>query len=174
MNSSRQTRQRSRDPLDRRVDQWLETGRQFVDGVAGNRPGQRKLGRNERGSGSSVQSVGRWVGEKLDWLLEDEDDWLEPWQKESQGMQSDLKPITSGNKRPLEALSRRITRSNVSTSSQIESNLNTEKWPDESTFRVDRWKRPLSQENQRMDPLGKTRSKGVNSRPLPRSTRRRS
>ena len=33
--------QRSRDPLERRMDQWFETGRQFVDGVAGNRPGKR-------------------------------------------------------------------------------------------------------------------------------------
>mgnify|MGYP001421621138 CR=1 FL=1 len=36
--------ERSRDPRDRRLDQWLETGRQLVDGVAGRRPGQRRPG----------------------------------------------------------------------------------------------------------------------------------
>ena len=37
-----QRRQGSRQPLERRVDKWIETGRQVVDGVAGNRPGMRK------------------------------------------------------------------------------------------------------------------------------------
>ena len=39
---AQQRRKGSKDPLDRRVDKWIETGRQVVDGVAGNRPGMRK------------------------------------------------------------------------------------------------------------------------------------
>ncbi len=94
-------RNRSNDPLERRMDRWLETGRQFVDGVAGNRPGQRRqahLGMNR----SSFDNVGRWVGDKLDWFLEEEDDWLEPWQAEEV-----VNSHTNG-KKPLEAISRRV------------------------------------------------------------------
>ena len=41
-NNRNQIRQRSRAPLDRRMDKWIQTGKQVVDGVAGNRPGQRR------------------------------------------------------------------------------------------------------------------------------------
>ena len=47
MESSRTSRSQRgkglRSPLDRRVDKWLETGRQFVDGVSGTRPGMRRI-----------------------------------------------------------------------------------------------------------------------------------
>ena len=59
---------------ERRRDVWLETGRQIVDGVSGRRPGQRR-------SSLDLESVGRWVGDKVDWLLEEDDDWREPWQE---------------------------------------------------------------------------------------------
>ena len=62
---------RFRDQRDRRLDQFLETGRQLVDGVSGRRPGQRPGGRR---SGLDLDSVGRWVGEKVEWLLEEDDD----------------------------------------------------------------------------------------------------
>ena len=74
MGTPRQRRQRSRDPLDRRFDQWLETGRQLVDGVAGTRPGQRGSGRTDRRSTPSLENVGRWVGDKIDWFLEEDED----------------------------------------------------------------------------------------------------
>ena len=51
------------DRRDRRLDTWIETGRQFVDGVSGRRPGQRR-------SSFDLDSVGRWVGDKVEWLLE--------------------------------------------------------------------------------------------------------
>ena len=78
---------------ERRRDVWLETGRQIVDGVSGRRPGQRR-------SSLDLESVGRWVGDKVDWLLEEDDDWREPWQESTP---------RSGRrrKRPLEAISRR-------------------------------------------------------------------
>ena len=64
----RRSRQRSDDPLDRRLDQWLETGRQLVDGVAGTRPGSRgSAGRGgSRSTAASLDAVGRWVGDKID------------------------------------------------------------------------------------------------------------
>ena len=51
MNSNKyrnQIGQRPKDPLERRMDQWFETGRQFVDGVSGTRPGQRKAGKGPK------------------------------------------------------------------------------------------------------------------------------
>ena len=80
------------DRRDRRLDTWIETGRQFVDGVSGRRPGQRR-------SSFDLDSVGRWVGDKVEWLLEEDDAWREPWQDTD-------RPLRSG-KRPLEAISRR-------------------------------------------------------------------
>ena len=84
---------------ERRRDVWLETGRQIVDGVSGRRPGQRR-------SSLDLESVGRWVGDKVEWLLEEEDDWREPWQEPA---------VRSGRrgKRPLEAISRRQPRPSV-------------------------------------------------------------
>ena len=92
---------REREPLDQRLDRWVSAGRQFVDGVAGGRPGSRPPARGSeaRGVGRSSEArnagrgsearmagrggfdgLGRWVEERLDWLLEDDDDWREPWQ----------------------------------------------------------------------------------------------
>jgi hypothetical protein len=84
--------ERSRDPRDRRLDQWLETGRQLVDGVAGRRPGQRR-------PVLDLDSVGRWVGDKVEWLLEEDDDWREPWQRVAEPK--------ARRKQPLQAISRR-------------------------------------------------------------------
>ena len=62
--------------MERRLDTWLETGRQLVDGVSGRRPGQRR-------TSLDLDSMGRWVGEKVEWLLDDDDDWREPWQEQA-------------------------------------------------------------------------------------------
>ena len=87
---------RPKDSRERRMDQWLETGRQLVDGVAGRRPGQRR-------SSLDLDSVGRWVGDRIDWLLDDDEDWQEPWQEDRE---TDL--LNGGGKRPLDAISRRV------------------------------------------------------------------
>ena len=82
---SRRPRSQSDDPLDRRLDQWLETGRQLVDGVSGARPGRRSGAgaRSGRSASASLDAVGRWMGDKIDWLLDEEDDWREPWDGEA-------------------------------------------------------------------------------------------
>ncbi|WP_411868700.1 hypothetical protein [Vulcanococcus limneticus] len=66
-----------------RLDQWMSAGRQLVDGVAGARPGSRPGGRPAEGRAGgrpSLEGLGRWVETRLDWLLEDDDDWREPWE----------------------------------------------------------------------------------------------
>mgnify|MGYP004328149121 CR=1 FL=1 len=161
---------RSRDSRDRRMDHWLETGRQLVDGVSGRRPGQRR-------SGLDLDSVGRWVGDRIEWLLEDDEDWREPWQ-ESQA--TDV--LNRRGKRPLEAISRRDSqrpsstasapvRSSQPASSQqapindaqtplsaSEGDAEGDAWPDDESFRVEHWTRSSDQPPKRA---------------LPRSSRRR-
>ena len=166
-NASRRNK-RSRDTLDRRVDNWLETGRQFVNGVAGTRPGTGRLSGIDRRSGSRLQSVGRWVGDKIDWFLEDDDDWQEPWEEENQ--------LTKyQGKRPLKAISLRVFSPNSEEKIINNTTLSDETWPDESSFKIDRWQREKS-----TGPDEKATSKRTNysdpaieRRPLPRSSRKR-
>ncbi len=168
-------RNRSFDPIDRRVDQWLETGLNFVDGVAGNRPGKRKANRINRRSKSNLETVSRWVGDKLDWLFEDEDDWSEPWQNSQNMSMNEDQVVPSTIKRPLDAISRRKANF-INSPNEEEIRLNDEDWLEESNFRVDRWERSdfNNQSINEKDEIKKTQvSRSLNKRSMPRSTRRR-
>jgi len=144
--------ERSRDPRDRRLDQWLETGRQLVDGVAGRRPGQRR-------PGLDLDSVGRWVGDKVEWLLEEDDDWREPWQDSAE-------PKGRG-KRPLQAISRRSRQRSVPTAASS----SPDDWPEDDLFQVQRWQRdPAQRSSSEGEPLDQPPTP---RRGLPRSSRRR-
>ncbi len=167
---SRRSRFKDRVSLDRRFDKWLETGRQFVDGVAGTRPGQRKPYRKDGRNVSSLTNVGRWVGEKIDWFLEEEEDWLEPWEH-------DMESINSGSlnsKRSLDAISRRGQSSyNLSDRNKKQITYTDNEWPDEDSFKIDRWKRSRPEGAK---PMNERNSKSVirePRRPLPRFSRRR-
>ena len=154
--------ERSRDPRDRRLDQWLETGRQLVDGVAGRRPGQRR-------PGLDLDSVGRWVGDKVEWLLEEDDDWREPWQDSSQ-------PKARG-KRPLQAISRRSRQRSVPAAASS----SPDDWPEDDLFQVQRWQRdPAQRSSSERSSSERSSSEGepldqppTPRRGLPRSSRRR-
>ena len=183
------------DPFDRRLDQWLETGRQLVDGVAGTRPGRRPaMGRGGRSAGASLDAVGRWVGDKIDWLLDEEDDWGSNWERE-RPVRSSTRPLQAAEiaprdlgpvaKRPLDAISRRQPPL-ISPSSDPELSLpaapaapvDDEGWPDEASFRLDRWQRTSGASSTRLEPPSSSpRSAGsapvAGRRPLPRSSRRR-
>ena len=161
-------RNRSRDPLERKMDQLIETGRQFVDGVAGTRPGQRKIGKP---IGDGLDNMGRWVGEKLDWFFEEEDDWIEPWQLEQNESEMNL----PNKKRPLQAISLRGTKAISPAVDRQNSSDEEHTWPDESTFRVNRWEREEEQGISDTRNLSKDRAipQPTSSRPLPRSSRRR-
>ena len=63
---------RGSDPLEQRFDRLVNAGRQLVDGVSGARPGSRSSGRPGL---PRLDGLGRWVEDKLDWILEDDDDW---------------------------------------------------------------------------------------------------
>lgn len=107
--------------IEQRLDRWVEAGRQFVDGVSGARPGSRGSARGSlRRSGSRLNpgELGRWVENKLEWLLDEEpdDDWREPWQPRSSVQQPQPQPQPQtpfqarSRRRRLEAVSRRTSR----------------------------------------------------------------
>ena len=166
---TRQQRRQGLQPLDRRVDKWIESGRQFVDGVSGTRPGMRRS--NSKGiSASNFEKAGRWVSDKLDWLLEDEDAWMEPWQ-----FSEKIPMSNSTGKRPLEAISLRAQKQIKHAQKALQSDSDDDQWPDESSFRVDRWKRSQSKDKANFvrDSQNRGEENSVELRPLPRSSRRR-
>ncbi|QNJ07345.1 viral RNA helicase/ superfamily I [Synechococcus sp. MEDNS5] len=166
MDARRQRRQRGAEPLDSRFDQWIETGRQLVDGVSGTRPGRRGGGRPQ--VGSRLDAVGRWVGDRVDWLLDEDDDWSEgvsaPEPSEA------ARPRPSG-KRPLDAMSRRqpLLMPPTETSPLPSEEPAQGDWPDDEDFRVERWRRSESTS----PPAPIPESRASVRRSFPRSSRRR-
>ncbi|WP_413404886.1 MULTISPECIES: RNA helicase [unclassified Synechococcus] len=182
MDSRRQRAQRSPDALDRRLDRWLDTGRQLVDGVSGARPGRRNTDRQD--GSSRLDAMGRWVGERIDWLLDEEDDWGELYER-PQSFQSarparaDVstpveRSTPSPRKRPLQALSRRqpVLPPPVVSTSSVRSSDDDDVWPEDDSFRVERWKRSASRDVE-ADSGSSSTSRASSRRPLPRSSRRR-
>ena len=201
MDSRRPRSQRSPDPFDRRLDRWLDTGRQLVDGVSGARPGRRSVDRFD--GASRLDAVGRWVGDRIDWLLDEDDDWREPpepssrWDSPRPPSRPSVsarsasssrmeRPVADGRKRPLEALSRRqpvlppppavepAPRMEPDPVDPVAVELD-DAWPDDDSFRVDRWKRsgrgpsgPASADSE-----SPASPRTTARRPLPRSSRRR-
>ena len=182
MDSRRQRSQRSPDPLDRRLDRWLDTGRQLVDGVSGTRPGRRSTDRLD--GASRLDAVGRWVGDRIDWLLDEEDDWREVSERPQ-----DMEPsrparvntpaiversTPSRGKRPLQAQSRRqpvLPPPTTSAAPAISSDQD-DVWPEDDSFRVERWKRSESRDGV-ADRAPSPTPRSPSRRPLPRSSRRR-
>ena len=144
--------------LDKKVDQFFEAGRQFVDGVSGKRPGSRRIGRSNRLSRANVKDMGRWVTDKIDSIFEDED--FEDWYKEdensnqfkyfSRDIDLESKKENFDNKRPLEAKSLRELNNPVSNISPRLLNP-VEDWPEETDFKVNKWQRSTN-ERQEINP----------------------
>ena len=172
-----QPRQRSQDVGDRRFDQWLETGRQLVDGVAGTRPGRRTAGSSR--PSMDLESVGRWVGDKIDWLMDEEEDWRDPVEPPVRAES----PPASSRKRPLDAISRRPDVGRQVVGRQVVAPVPPEpestyggddnSWPDDKSFRVERWSRSEAAPPTAVTPQPGSRGPGPSRRPLPRSSRRR-
>ncbi len=157
----------------RRFDRLVTAGRQLVDGVSGARPGSRSGARSatrDEGRRPRLDGLGRWVENKLDWILEDNDDWREPWQE----TRSEPSPPAPSRRRPLEAISRRTTSSRPGASSPADPTA----WPNDETFTVPRWQRRASiprADSSASPPAGGSVA-GDGSTPgraMPRSSRRR-
>ena len=172
-----------RNIVDKQIDKIFETGRQFVDGVSGARPGKRRNSDFQGITSKSVKKVGRWVSEKVDLFFdEDNDDWYDDnfyddksdfktFTRESNSYQS-TKPYS---KRPLEAISLRQPKTLQTTEQKKLPYVNASKdedWPDEMDFKVERWQRASEQENNRSRDQFNQQGQSK-SRNLPRSRRRR-
>ena len=137
-NNRHPIRKRSRAPLDRRMDQWIQTGKQVVDGVAGNRPGQRRGGWQDKDTSANFEKVGRWMEEKIDWFFEDDDDWLDNEDLDDEPLQVNI----NNTKRPLSAISLRAPKA---LPPKIEGRRNNsdemDEWPDDQSFKLNQWER---------------------------------
>ena len=174
-----------RNIVDKQVDKMLETGRQFIDGVSGTRPGKKRKADFQKITSRNVNKVGRWVSEKVDLFFDEEnDDWydddnfyeeereIKTFKRESSSIQTS-KPYS---KRPLEALSLRQPKSGQTTEQKKlpyaqESNL--EDWPDELDFKVNRWQRSSDKDSNTFSDQDLHRGGASKARNLPRSRRRR-
>ena len=176
-----------RNIVDKQVDRIFETGRQFVDGVSGARPGKRRNSDFQGITSKSVKKVGRWVSEKVDLFFDEEnDDWYDDdyandyyadnsetktYSRESNIVKSDKPHL----KRPLEAISLRQTKNSQITEQKklpYGKESKDEDWPDEMDFTVQRWQRSSEKENDK--PRDQLIQRGQSkSRNLPRSRRRR-
>jgi hypothetical protein len=134
-----------------------------------------------------MDELGRWVEGRLDWLLDDGDDWREPWQESERSTPEpppQQQPAASGRPRRqgLEAVSRRgrpgpspsqppAPESRLSTGAATTGDDDGD-WPDDASFTLPRWQRPEGAE--RSAALEPTSLAPVEvPRPLPRSSRRR-
>ncbi|MCP9820837.1 hypothetical protein KBZ18_15235 [Synechococcus sp. Cruz-9H2] len=98
MNGSGDPPRRGRRRSGGSLDQWMSAGRQLVDGVAGARPGSRPQVRGaERRAGGrpGLEGLGRWVENRIDWFLEGDDDWPEPWQERAEIPERRRPPLNS-------------------------------------------------------------------------------
>ena len=173
-----------RNIVDKQVDRIFETGRQFVDGVSGARPGKRKNSDFQGITSKSAKKVGRWVSEKVVLFFdEDNDDWYDDENfdddnSEIKTFTRELNTIKSSkphSKRPLEAISLRQPR-NFQTTEQKKlpygKEVNNQDWPDELDFKVERWERSSEKDSDIIKEQLNQRG-GSKSRNLPRSRRRR-
>ena len=148
------------------LDRLVSAGRQLVDGVSGARPGARPGSRSgNRGEGRRLDGLGRWVENKLDWILEDEDDWREPWQE--------TRPEPSPQARPRRRLDAISRRSAAPPQGQPRQEREPEEWPEDDAFALPRWQRQPSSAPQTQPPSQPPSQSQLTGRAMPRSTRRR-
>lgn len=169
--SERRSYRRPDQRLEQRLDQWMTAGRQLVDGVAGARPGSRA---SARGTAAAARprlrpgDLGRWVENKIDWLLEDDEGWREPWQEPLARRRTEPASGPAGGpaggpgpgsfarqgldaavaapgrqpsrRQPLEAISRRATPLLPESRASAPAGPDQD-WPDDASFSLNRWRR---------------------------------
>ena len=171
-NNPNNSRQRSRDPLNRRMDQWISTGKQVVDGVAGNRPGQNRGRWQDKTTGPNFKKVGRWMEEKIDWFFEDDDDWLENEDLDDDPLQESI----INKKKPLGAISLRAPKAlppGIDKKRNYSNDI--DEWPDDQSFKLNKWERTdnLIKENEKNLNDSFQDERSPRRRNIPRSSRRK-
>ena len=166
--------------LDRKVDQFLEAGRQFVDGVSGTRPGSRRRNSLRRFSSANVKDVGRWISNQVDSIIDDDelDEWYEEDKNNNQlksfrrTIDSESKKENFLQKRPLEAKSLRdLNDSLVNKPERLLTS--SEDWPDESDFKVNKWQRSNNDKEEINFEKTSEYSRHPKTKSFPKSRRRR-
>ena len=169
--------------VDKQVDKIFETGRQFVDGVSGARPGKRRNSDFQGITSKSVKKVGRWVSEKVDLFFdEDNDDWNdENYYDDNRDINTFSRASNSYespkqySKRSLEAIYLRQPK-NLQITEQKKlpyvKETKDEDWPDEMVFILERWQRVSEKESNTSRDQSNQQGQSK-SRNLPRSRRRR-
>ena len=167
-----QGRPRSRDYLDRRMDKWIQTGKQVVDGVAGNRPGQKRGVWKDRSTGTKIEKVGRWMEEKIDWFFENDEDWFDDEGFDDEQVQES----TNNKKRPLGAISLRAPKALPPRIEEKRNTLNKiDEWPDDESFKINRWQRKNNSIQDHEHDLNNSfqDDRSTKRRNIPRSSRRK-
>tara|TARA_B100000965_G_scaffold229769_1_gene192408 strand:- start:51 stop:518 length:468 start_codon:yes stop_codon:yes gene_type:complete len=119
------------------MDKWIQTGKQVVDGVAGNRPGQRKGVWQDNETSAKFKKVGRWMEDKIDWFFEDDDDWLD-----NEDLDNEPLDTTVNTKRPLSAISLRAPKVLPPHIEGRKDNFGElDEWPDDQSFKLNKWER---------------------------------
>ena len=171
-NNPNNSRQRSRDRLNRRMDQWISTGKQVVDGVAGNRPGQNRGRWQDKTTAPNFKKVGRWMEEKIDWFFEDDDDWLDNEDLDDDPLQESI----INKKRPLGAISLRAPKAlppGIDKKRNYSNDI--DEWPDDQSFKLNKWVRTdnLIKENEKNLNDSFQDERSPRRRNIPRSSRRK-
>ena len=166
--------------LDRRVDDFLQAGRQFVDGVSGTRPGSRKRVSFNRFSRANVKDIGRWVSDKVDSIFDDDEseDWYIGDENSSQfkyfkrNIESEYTTTNPMYKRPLEARSlRELNADNTNRSERLL--YPSEDWPEESDFKVNKWQRSNNETEETNLEDNTISGRSPKTKSFPKSRRRR-
>ena len=171
-NNPNNSRQRSRDRLNRRMDQWISTGKQVVDGVAGNRPGQNRGRWQDKTTAPNFKKVGRWMEEKIDWFFEDDDDWLDNEDLDDDALHESI----INKKRPLGAISLRAPKAlppGIDKKRNYSNDI--DEWPDDQSFKLNKWVRTdnLIKENEKNLNDSFQDGRSPRRRNIPRSSRRK-
>ena len=172
--------------FDRKVDQIFQAGRQFVDGVSGTRPGTRRRTSLRDFSRRNVKNVGTWVTHKMDALFEDDDgDWDNDNINElnaefktfsrSGTPNADKNNLLLSRKKPLQAISLRLSGNNLNQQKRLNPSENQEKesWEEDSFFQANRWQRSAEKTEEFNFPKDSGERRNTKVRNLPRSRRSR-
>ena len=173
----------NRENFDKKVDQFLEVGRQFVDGVSGTRPGSRRNSSISDFSRRNFKSARNWVGHQMDAFLSDDyeewaDDDFDGFSKEFKSFRrNSVEPeeLLPHKKRYLEAISLRSKTSIVDEQKKLSpgESISNENWEEDSFFQINKWKRSSDKTDEiTLDPQS-IPPKNTKSRNFPRSRRRR-
>tara|TARA_B100000700_G_scaffold167127_1_gene184651 strand:- start:23 stop:490 length:468 start_codon:yes stop_codon:yes gene_type:complete len=154
------------------MDQWISTGKQVVDGVAGNRPGQNRGRWQDKTTAPNFKKVGRWMEEKIDWFFEDDDDWLDNEDLDDDALHESI----INKKRPLGAISLRAPKAlppGIDKKRNYSNDM--DEWPDDQSFKLNKWVRTdnLIKENEKNLNDSYQDGRSPRRRNIPRSSRRK-